>query len=210
MINLISREEVFFKSALVDHYISEGQNQDYPDLAYYIDDLSAQPGDYYDHLEPFHNNKEVLDDFSILGYPEKNKLDYITHRSKALIHFFELMDIKRLYLLEKLKCDWVKFPFSHHEKREALKGIVNQATYNEAFELDIDDLSIILPWFHSSGRYNTSIIEIFSANSEINLATYLCDDANFHTSFFSKDRKKIASAVSAAGLIMGGLEICEM
>jgi hypothetical protein len=126
----------------------------------------------------------------------------------AFIHFFELLGVKQLYLLDELKYDLVKFPFSYREKREAFKSIVNQATYNEGFQLDIDDLSVILPLFHFSGRNNIPIIWVFSTNPEMSLAMFLCDDANFHTSFFSADREKITSAVSTAGLILGGMELC--
>lgn len=204
MIQLIDREEVFLKSWLVDHYISELQNP-----TGYIDKKSIEEH-LYDHLQPFHVYKEVLDDFAILAYAGKNKIGYLTHRSAAFIRFFELIDIKHLYLLDELRCDWLQFPFSYREKREAFKSIVNQAAYHEAFELDIEDLSTILPLFHYSGRHSAPIIWLFSANPQVPLAMFLCDDANFHTSFLVKDREKVTPATSAAGLLMGGLEVCRM
>lgn len=214
MIQLISRERVFFKSSLVDHYISDLQKSWYEIHGYNlegnIDEISLQAKDLYDHLEPFHNNKEKLDDFAVLAYVEKNRLDYITHRSVAFIRFFELIDIKRLYPIDELKCDWVQFPFKSFEKREAIKRIVNQLAYHEAFELDIDELIKILPLFHYSGRHSTPIIWFFLAGTEVTLAMFLCDDANFHTNFDSKDREKITSAASTAGLVMGGLQICQL
>ena len=39
---------------------------------------------------------------------------------------------------------------------------------------------------------------------------FLCDDGNLHTSFHNNDREKINSAASAADLVMGGLEVCQM
>jgi hypothetical protein len=73
-----------------------------------------------------------------------------------------------------------------------------------------DDLSKILTLFHFSGRHSTPIIWLFSTNLQVNLAMFLCDGANFHTSFHNHDRERISSAASAAGLVMGGLEVCGM
>jgi hypothetical protein len=214
MIRLIDREAVFYKSSLVDHEISELQKSWYKplghELAGYIDEASIQGVDLYDHLEPFHHDKVVVDDFAVLGYMEKNREDYLTHRSKAFIRFYDLMGVERLYLLDELKCDWVQFPFRSREKRQAMEDMVGQAAYHEAFEFDIDDLSVILPLFNYSGRHSTAIIWLFSANSEVALAMFLCDDANFHTSFPAKDREKISAAAAAAGLVMGGLEVCRI
>jgi len=120
------------------------------------------------------------------------------------------MDIGRLFLIDELKCDWLHFPFSYREKREAFKSIINKSAYNEAFILDITDLSMVLPLFHFSGRHSTPIIWFFSADTQVTLAMFLCDDANFHLTFHSIDREKITSAALAAGLILGGLEICRM
>ncbi len=212
MIQLISREEIFYKSSLVDHYISHLQHWYSPD--YNITDNLDQspiPGeDPFDHLEPFHDEKEDLDDFAVLGYVEKNKHDYLTHRSNALILFFELIGIKQLYLLDDLKLDWVRFLFKSPEKLETMKRMVNQPAYSEAFILDIDDLLKILPLFNFSGRNNIPIIWFFSVGTQGPLAMFLCDDGNFHTSFLPKGREKITSASIAAGLKIGGLEICAM
>lgn len=110
--------------------------------------------------------------------------------------------------MDELKCNWLQFPFKSFEKREVIKDIFNQPAYSDAFKLDIDDLLKILPLFNFSGRNNIPIIYFFSVDAPVTLAMFLCDDANFHTTFFSKDREKIASAASAAGLNIGGVEIC--
>lgn len=210
MIHLISREEVFYKSWLVDHFISDIQQSAYNESGYkFLPRSSAE--DPYDHMEAFHNDKEILDEFNIISYAEKNSMAYMTNRSIAFTRFFELMDIHQLYLLDELQCDWVRFPFGSSEKYETLKCMVNGAdTYYEAFILDIRELSVILPLFHFSQRHSTPIIWLFSANPEIPVAMFLCDDANFHTCFRLKDREQLTSAVTTAGLIMGGLEICRM
>ena len=210
MINLISRKDVFYNSTVADNYISESQKSKYPELSDHINYLSADPVNFYDHLKPFRKKNKMLNDFAVLGYGDKYNPEYLTLRSKALIQFLGMMDITRLYLIDELKFDWAKFPYDYSPKREALKSIVNQATYNEAFELDIEDLSTILPWFHNSSRYSIPVIWLFSADYEMRLAMFLCDSANFHTDFLSKDREKMTSAASAAGLIMGGVEVCEM
>ena len=213
MTHLISREEVFIKSSLVDHYISQLQQSKYKqqgrnlDVGFDIGETDIPGEDPYDHLEPFHESRETLNDFAVISYREKNRMDYLTQRSMAFIRFFELMAVKRLYLMDGLKYDLVTFPFSYREKREAFKNIVNQA-YSEALELDIKDLSTILPLFHYSKRHSTPIIWLFPGSSEVPFAAFLCDDANFHTSFLSEDREKLISAASRAGLIMGGIELC--
>jgi hypothetical protein len=214
MIHLISREEIFFKSSLVDHYISQLQRSKYKqqgrnlDAGFDIGETDIQGEDPYDHLESFHDSREILNDFAVISYREKNRIDYLTHRSMAFIRFFGLMAIDRLYLMDELKYDLVSFPFSYREKREAFKNIVNQATYSEALELDIEELSKILPLFHYSKRHSTPIIWLFSGSTQVPFVAFLCDDANFHTSFLSRDKEKLFSAASAAGLTMGGIELC--
>lgn len=216
MIHLISREEVFFNSSLVDHYISELQQSKYKkqgrnlDAGFDIGETDILGEDPYDHLKPFHDSREILNDFAVISYREKNRIDYLTHRSMAFIRLFELMAVKRLYLMDELKYDLVSFPFSYREKREAFKNIVNQTTYSEALELDTEELLTLLPLFHYSKRHSTPIIWLFSASIQVPFAAFLCDDANFHTSFFSKDREKLISAASSSGLIMGGVEICQL
>jgi hypothetical protein len=205
MIQLISREEVFFESWLVDHCISDLQNPRGSRLT-----VAKQRADSYDHLQPFHDHKESLDDSAILSYVKKNWIDYLSKRSTAFIRFFELIEVKQLYLMDELKWDWVKFPFKDRDKRATFNSLVKQPAYYEAFKLDIADLSTILPLFHFSDRHSEPIIWFFTVNSKIPLSIFLCDDANFHTRFLSRDRDKITSAVLAAGLVMGGLEICEM
>ena len=217
MINLISREEVFYKSSLVDHFIKDLQQSTYEQQGYNLDagfnvgETATQSEDPYDHLERFHDNWEILNDFAVVSYGEKKyKANYLAHRSIAFIRFFELMTIKQLYLMDELKYDLVDFPFSYREKREAFKGIVNQATYSEGLLFDIDELSTLLPLFHFSKRHSMPIIWLFSANPQVSFAAFLCDDANFHANFLSNDREKLSSAVSGAGLIMGGVEVCSM
>ena len=213
MIRLIDREEVFYKSWLVDHYISELQRSRYTQEGYnrinFLEEFSLQEEDPYDHFDAYHDYSEELDDFAVLRYHE-NIQDYLKHRSIAFLRFFEAMEIKRLFLLDELKYDLVKFPFSYREKREAFINIVNQPSYSEALELDIEELPIILPLFHYSRKHSEPIIWFFSSDVGTTLAMFLCDDANFHTSFLSKDREKITEAVSNSGLIMGGIEICRL
>lgn len=80
MIQLISREEIFYKSWLVDHYISDLQKQYNYNLTDPTDQISIPGEDPFDHLEPFHDSMEVLDDFTVIGYVEKSKFDYLTYR----------------------------------------------------------------------------------------------------------------------------------
>lgn len=213
MIQLISREEVFYRSSLVDHYISNSQKFWYKQFGAqvtdYFNEKTVLEEDPYDHLEPFHENKEVLDDFAVLGYP-KNKMDYIKNRSIALIGFFEQMGISQLYLMDEMKFDWLQFPYRSREKSQAIRDIVNKPAYHEAFEMDTDDLVKMLPLFNYSGRHSVAIILLFSANTPVPLGMFLCDDGNFHTSFPARDREKLSAASSHAGLIMGGLEVCDM
>jgi hypothetical protein len=147
-----------------------------------------------------------LDDFAVIGYVVKSQLHYLAHRSNAFIRFFELINIRQLYLFDELKWDWVQFDFKSSEKREEMKRIVNQPAYSEAFIFDIDDLRKILLLFNFSGRNSVPIIWLFSVETQVPLAMYLCDEGNFHTYFFSKDRRKLTSAALAAGLKIGGTE----
>jgi hypothetical protein len=68
----------------------------------------------------------------------------------------------------------------------------------------------ILPLVNYSGRHSRAIIWLFSANSQVALAMFLCGAANLHNSFPAKDREKIHAATTEAGLVMGELEVCQM
>lgn len=214
MIQLIPRKEVFYRSLLADRYISDLQQMDccyvdeYGEPKYSDEELDSLLSDVNDHVEPFCNDESPTNDFAVLGYPRQNIINYVAGRSKSLIHFFKIMHIRRFYLMDEKRYDWLSFPFESREKTAAVKNLVNAPSYREAFEADIEELAFLLPLFHSSGRYNTGIVYFFSANNQVPIAMFLCDDGNFHTSFCQEDREKIFYAASAAGLVMGGVEVC--
>lgn len=233
MIQPITREEVFFKSRLADYYISDMQkpyvrtdadkeelqyetiiledsfdNTDEEGNQYSYDEEGSLVKDLKDHMEPFHKGGKLTDDFAVLGYSRKNIVEYVTNRSKALIRFFEMMNIRQLYLMDELRYDWLRFPFNNREKLAAIKSLVNVPSYREAFEMNIGELAFILPLFSYSGRHSMPIIFLISADDKVPIAMFLCDDGNFHTNFHSEDREKIFYAASAAGLVMGGAEVC--
>lgn len=238
MIKLISREEVFSRSRLADHCISNMQKwinntynpfDDNPDIHYEIldpdvaaafsntneegfqysdDEEGSLLKDLHDHTKPVHDGEKLTDDSAILGYSKKNEADYVENCLKALIRFFKIMHIKQLYLVGELSCDWLRFPFESQEKFAVLKGIINAPSYREAFEIDIEDLDFIFPLFHYSDLHCMPLIFFFSANDSVPIYMFICDDGNFHTGLHSGDREKIFYAASAAGLVMGGLEVC--
>ncbi len=174
---------------------------------YSWDEKGSLMKDLEDHIKPFHEGRALTDDFAVLGYSRKN-VDYLDNRSKALIRFFEIMNIRKLYLMQELRFDWLRFPFGGQEKLSAFKTLIDEPSYREAFEMDIEDLTFILPLFHNSGRYDIPIIVLIAASDELPIAMFVCDDANFHTSFCTEDREKIFYAASAVGLVMGGVEVC--
>lgn len=215
MIQLISREEIFFKSSLVDHTISRLQQLKYQEQGWNLDagfdigETGIQGDDPYNHFEPFHDTCDILNDFAYIDYRQSNTISCLTHRSTAFTRFFELMSIKRLYLIDELKYDLVSFPFGNREKREAFKSIVKQATYSEAFELDIEELPTLLPLFQCSKRHSIPIIWLFSANTQFPFTAFLCDDEHLHTCSLSKDREKLISAALGAGVTIKWIEISE-
>ncbi|MEO6916511.1 MAG: hypothetical protein ABI151_13530 [Chitinophagaceae bacterium] len=236
MIRPVTRNEVFSRSRLADYYISNAQtpyqdpetvneeidceksilddsqaNDDYTDeegnkLSWY--EKGSLMKDLNDHQEPFHDGESLTNDFAVLGYSRKNAGEYLKSRSKALIRFFEIMKISQLYLLDELRYDWLRFPFRSSEKLAVIKSLVHAPSYREAFEMDIGELAVILPLFNYSGRSSMPIIMLISTNDEVPIAMFLCDDGNFHTSFHADDREKMFYAASAAGLVMGGVEVC--
>lgn len=234
MIQLISREEVFSGSRLADHYISDAQRpyfeektgdegitygyevleesmSDYTDdeeSLYSYDEEGSLLKDLDDHTEPVQGGERLTDDFAVLGYSKKNIVNYVVDRSKALIRFFEIMHVTQLYLMDEKRYDWLRFPFRSREKLAALQKLVNMPSYREAFKMDTAELEFILPLFHYSSRHSMPVILLISADDKVPIAMYLCDDGSFHTSFHSQDREKIFYAASAAGLVMGGVEVC--
>ncbi len=234
MIRPITRDEVFSRSRLADYYIYNAQtpyrdpdpeeigyensmlpvatdDEDHMDEKgneYSWDEKGSLVRDLKDHQEVFHEGGTLTNDFAVLGYSRKNTGQYVTNRSKALIRFFEIMHISQLYLIDELRYDWLRFPFRSREKLAAIKSLVNVPAYREAFEMDIEELAFTLPLFHYSGRSGMPIIMLISADDKVPIAMFLCDDGNFHTSFHDGDREKICYAASAAGLVMGGVEVC--
>jgi hypothetical protein len=236
VIRQISRAEVFSRSRLADYYISGMQSPSYDsstdnsiedvkleyeyeilegdddtedvDYTYSWEEEGSLLADLNDHTKPSHDGGRLTDDFAVLGYSRKNAGDYLANRSKALIRFFEIMHISQLYLMDEKRYDWLRFPFRSQEKLGVVKSWVNVPSYREAFEMDIEELEVILPLFHYSGRHSMPIIILISSNDTVPIAMFLCDDGNFHTSFYSEDREKIFYAASAVGLVMGGVDVC--
>ncbi len=214
MTRLISREEVYYKSSLVDHCISELQQSTYEiygynlPLHFNVGETGTKGEDPYDHIEPFHHDRIVLNDEAIISSGGKRRSDYLTYRSMAFIKFFELVHIQQLYFMDELKYDLGRFPFRPLEKGETFKKIINRSTYSEALEIDIAELLTLLPLFHGAARYAVPIIWFFSANNQVPFTSFVCDDGNFHSRFAAEDRDKLMAAASRAGLITGGLEVC--
>ena len=78
----------------------------------------------------------------------------------------------------------------------------------EAFELAVHDLAVILPLIFYSSRHSVPIIYLFSAESSLDIAMFLCDDGNFHISFPSGERESINAVAEAAGLKVGDIKLC--
>ncbi len=229
MIRPITRKEVFSRSRLADCYISGFQTPYLPpatevdplveeyllseeylrSIEYSWEEKGSLIKDLKDHLEPFYKGEKQTDDFAVLAYPRRNA-DYQTSRSNALIRFFEIMNIRQLYLVDELRYDWLRFPFSNKSKLAAVKSLVTEPSYREAFELDVEDLETVLPWFDHSQRHSIPIIFLISTDDKVPIAMFLCDDGNFHTSFHSKDGEKISYAAAASGMMMGGVEVCSI
>lgn len=213
MTRLVSREEIFRKSSVADHFNSECQIEWFDrfgfKLSSYFDDRSLHPEELYDHLEPFHNEKIELDDFAVISCCSRHESIFYKRQLAGFASFFKLIGIERLYLLDELKCDWTCFPFDNREKREALQRLLNEPSYFEAFEFHSEDFPDFFNLFHKSGRFNTPIVRVFSASDERPIAMFLCDDGNLHTSFESEDRERFIAAAEAANIVMGGLEVCE-
>jgi hypothetical protein len=213
-LQLISREEVFLKSPVVDRCISDTQQMWYRQFDgspnfFLIDTELEKPENCYDHLYPFSDTEIKLDDFAVLAYAAKNKKDYVTNCPPAIQHFFGLLAVRKFYLIEELKHDWFYLPFENRDKCEALKKMMNLMSYNDALEFNVEDLPIILGLFSFSHRCDVGVINLFPSLSPIDFSVSVCDDGNFHFSFSSDKRELANTAASEAGLKIGGLEICK-
>jgi hypothetical protein len=168
----------------------------------------AKAADACDHLETYHKRAPVADDFTVIAYPAKDRKDYVTNCPIVLGRFYELLGVKQLYLMDELKYNLVKFPFGIKERSEAFKQLIEPNEYCEAFEMAVHDLTVILPLIFYSSRNSVPIIYLFSAESSLDIAMYLCDDGNFHTSFPSGERESINAVAKAAGLKVGDVQLC--
>src|SRR4051812_25974733 len=109
MLHLISRVDVFLRSGLVDHYVSDSQQSWYEQFASDIDDYIGkelvQAGNCYDHLDPFQKKSRKLNDHGFLAFPKKEEREsYIVNFPFAFAKFCKLLGVNRLYLIEELKC----------------------------------------------------------------------------------------------------------
>lgn len=211
MIQLISREEVFYLSSVADHFISACQQYLAKDswenlsdfFCQYIDgiaELGLPAKDPFDHLEPFHNDKEILDKHCYIELVEDNDAGYSLHRTNAFIRFFELLDVRQLYLVDEMKFNWLQYPFKEKEHHEWLRSLVNKAFYDEAFRLDIKDLTQVLPAFYRSARHSVSLMNLFSVANNLIFSSFLCDDQHLHLDFPAKEHKRITAAAVTSGL----------
>jgi len=208
MLKLITREEIFQRSPLADHYISDSQSE------HRKGDIMIDPGnivkavDACDHLQPYHKKPPVLNDFAVIAYPAKDRKDYVTNCPVVLGRFYELLGVKKIYVMDELKYNLLKFPFGIQERRAAFKQLIEPNEYCEAFELSVYDLTTIFPLIFYSSRHSVPIIYLFSAESSLDIAMFLCDDGNFHTSFPSSERESINAVAEVTGLKIGDIQIC--
>ena len=206
---VFNRSEIFNQSAFVDNQIAFAQqaiyrtiNQDDPDEVTYM-----KP--FLDHLQAFNPIPKQLDEFCVLAYDGKDKVDYEKNFPLVLVEFFTALKIEEVYILTEIKTDWKDAVFENEGKKENFLKQVNQQTNAVGYLMMVKDLPEILPLFfqmHPDYPHNNIIPTL----GDIRIAHFLCKDGNLHTLFDKKDEAQLKAAAEMSGLFMGSFEVCQV
>jgi hypothetical protein len=209
MIQPLSRSDMFKQSVFVDNQIAHAQqatyrtiNQDDPaELAYMMP--------FLDHLQAFDPQLKPLDGFCVLAYAAETKQEYENNFSLVMADFFARLKIEELYLLSECKIDWNEYEFENNQKKKRFLRILEGKTQAVGLHLNVKDLPDVLPLFFCTHPDHPHII-LIPPVGDVPIDIFLCKDGNFHTLFAESDYGQLKQAAEAAGLYMGGYEVCHL
>ena len=114
---VFTRSEIFKLSPIVDNQIAFAQQATYSTINQDDTDEVTYMMSFLDHLQAFNPIPKQLDDFCILAYKAKSKIDYENNFPTAIMDLFTALKIDQVYILTEIKTDWKDLVFENKAKK---------------------------------------------------------------------------------------------
>ena len=190
---LKTRNEIVETKKIIASELTKLQKTFYDEdmLQYYKNDNKEHL--YWEKFDFF--DREVIEYKShskIIGLNHSDINSFTTELTKKLTELFQKINVSEFYILSHLKLDFFgnrdnKFkPLVRSYKK--LEIIVGRATYKEAFEFEINDLSDFIEILFWTTRCDSSIAEyIFLFDKKEKIQICLCKYGNVHLTEFGNE-----------------------
>ena len=208
MMNAISRDSIFKRSAFIDNQISRAQmtilrtvNQEDEEEVIYTTSL-------LDHLQAFDPKPDNLNGFRVIAYPAIDKSDYENNFSTALGRLLNDLSIPNMYLLTDINYDWKDFIFENEDKKSLFLSYTKGITNTVGYLFESKDIELLLPLFYQH-HPDCPSIGLMNSTGDIQLDMFMCKDGNLHVLYDEKHESALLGAVKNAGLISGSFDVCQ-
>jgi hypothetical protein len=202
MTTLTTRNEIVKTKKIIKSELTKVQKAFYDEeiLKYYKDDNEEYL--YWNQFDLYDNKVIEYETHSkIIGISHTDINTFTTELTNKLTGLFQRIGATEFYILSHLKLDFFgnrdnKYkPLVNAYKR--LEAIVGQATYKEAFTVDLNDLSNFIDILFWTTRCDPSVAEfIFLFDKDEKTAIHLCKYGNIHLTEFENElltKKKLTS-----------------
>ncbi len=190
MIKPILRQDIFKTNRNILSLIGELQNAMYQDDDFENEYEKLQYQTSFDVLNLQIESTEQF--YSIIDFPHDNIDTYTSTLSKKLLHLLKKLHTKELYIVSGLKNNLTGAKRNKYKplkdsviRFEKLSGIEN---YDEAFELDLDDLPQCIETFFWLQRCDPSSPEfLYFVDKSDRFAFNICRYGNIHITEFEEE-----------------------
>lgn len=191
MIKPILRQEIFISNKNITSLIHELQKAIHED-----DDNFENEKDKAEYDAQFDvlkiENERIKQYSSIIDFPHDNITTYTAVLSEKLIHLLQKLSIKELYIISALKWNLLGTKKNNYaplkESRERFEKLIEKGNHDEAFVVDMEDLSQCVETFFWLERCDPSSPEyLFFTDKEDRFAFTLCKYGNLHVTEFESE-----------------------
>ena len=212
MTTLTTRSEIVRTKKIISAELTKAQKAFYDEdtLQYYKDDNEEHL--YWEQFDLYDN--EIIEyetHHKIIGLNHSDINTFTTELTTKLTELFQNIDVTEFYILSHLKLDFFGNRDNGYEplvsSYKKLEAIVGQATYKEAFAVDINDLRDFIGILFWATRCDPSIAEyIFLFDKSERIGIHLCKYGNVHLTEFEKELLADKTLTALGWTIIDGQE----
>jgi len=212
MTTLTTRNEIVKTKKIISSELTKVQKACYDEeiLKYYKDDNEEHL--YWEQFDLYDNEVIEYETHSkIIGLSHSDINTFTTELTDKLIELFQKIGATEFYILSHLKLDF----FGNRDSRykplvnsyKRLEAIVGQATYKEAFMVDINNLHDFIDILFWTTRCDPSVAEyIFLFDRNEKTVIHLCKYGNIHLTEFENELLTEQTLTSLGWTIIDGQE----